>query len=64
MEVVLRWAMADEEEGNANEMDEHPDHDLANVQSKDSVSNFLFGEGDRDDEIARLYMSETYLMVI
>jgi hypothetical protein len=67
MEIVLGRAMADEEEGDANEMDEHSDHNLANVQSKNSVSNSLFSQRDRGDERSdgsKLYMSETYLVVI
>ncbi len=35
--------MADEEERNANEMDERANHDLSNVQSKNSISNPLPG---------------------
>jgi hypothetical protein len=33
--------MADEEEGDANEMDERANQDLANVESNNSVSNSL-----------------------
>jgi hypothetical protein len=32
MEIVLRWSMPDEEEGNADEMDERANHDLRNVE--------------------------------
>jgi hypothetical protein len=42
MEVILWWAVGDEEEWNANEMDEHAQQDLETVQSKDGVANFLF----------------------
>jgi hypothetical protein len=32
MEIVLGWSMPDEKGGNANEMDEHANHDLGNVE--------------------------------
>lgn len=38
--------MGDEEEWNANGVDENADHDLGDVQSKNSVTNSLFGDGE------------------
>jgi len=32
MDIVLGWSMEEEEKWNANEMYEHADHDLGNVQ--------------------------------
>lgn len=45
MDIILWWSVADEEEGNANKMNERADHDLSNVQSEDSISKGLFGDG-------------------
>lgn len=36
--------MGDEEEWNANGMNEDANHDLANVQSNNSIANSLFGD--------------------
>jgi hypothetical protein len=46
MEIILGWSVGDEEEWNANVMDEYADHDLGNVQSKNSETNGLFGDGE------------------
>jgi hypothetical protein len=46
MEIILGWSVGDEEEWDANGMDEHADHDLGDVQSKNSVTNSLFGDGE------------------
>ena len=68
MEVILGWAVGDEEEWNANGMDEHADHDLGYVQSKNSVTNSLFGDGEMmtNGQMLRLFTlcSKTYLVMI
>lgn len=46
MEIILGWSVGDEEEWDANGMDEDADHDLGNVQSKNSVTNSLFDDGE------------------
>ena len=72
MEIILGWSVGDEEEWNANGMDEHADHDLGNVQSENSVTNSLFGDGNRDGEwsdrsdvaTVHFYIQKTYLVMI
>jgi hypothetical protein len=46
MEIILGWSVGDEEEWNANKMDKHADHDLGNVQCKNSETNSLFSDGE------------------
>jgi hypothetical protein len=69
MKVILGWSVGDDKEGNANGMDEHADHELGNVQSKNSVTKSLFGDGEivmTNGQILRLFTlgSETYLVII
>ena len=42
MEIILRWAVGDEEEGDANNMDENAQQDLKTVQGDDGVADSLF----------------------
>jgi len=58
MEIILGWSVGDEEERNADSMDEPADHDLSNVQSKNSETNSLFGDGEivmTNDQTLRLF---------
>jgi len=42
VEIILRWAVGDEEKGDANNMDEKAQQDLKTVQGKDGVADSLF----------------------
>jgi hypothetical protein len=50
MEIILRWTVGDEEEGDANNMDENAQQDLETVQGYDGVADSLFMT-----EFGRLY---------
>lgn len=50
MEIILRWAVGDEEEGDANDMDENAQQELETVQSNNGVADSLFMT-----EFGRLY---------
>lgn len=58
--------MANEEERDANEMDEHSQQELCNVQANDSVANFLFDvRGVRGQTgVSALHGTKAYFVMI